>query len=268
MSINIIHLIKHKCPNISNIIGTKNQYWTNVQKVYIQRLEYIKHSAIVGNHNFFWKSIIDDMILFKKERTKLDSFLSDIDSKVKSIYDNICNDKKKVDKLRKILEQLILPQESESKSYDRIAEIYAINYLISQRHLKIIELEFLLQNRKRMDCLIQDTQNNGYLLIDIFSIKIDSSKVESSDNFLKFLSRKILNKYLDKTNNLDSCIYPIRVFPVLWIDQNFSKDYFDHLIDCETEINTEFYMIRGIHNITEDKYQTIFGTIKDLKYLT
>lgn len=268
MTNSIVQIIKSKCPNVVAIIGNKLKFWSSVESVYMERLEFIKKSIAEGNYIKLRKSLIDDMILFRKERTKLNAFLNDIDLKAKTIYESVLNDRKKVDKLRYILEQLILPEKVEPKSYDRIAEIYAIDYLLSRNHLELKDLEYNLTNGRQIDCLFQNTNTQEYILIDFVSINVDTDKVESAEKFAKFLANKLLNKYLYKTADLRTPHYPIRLLPVLWLEEKIFKEYFDLLVASETALNTEFFMLRGIHNVTDKKYQTIFGTISDFKYLS
>jgi hypothetical protein len=267
MSTSIIQIIKSKCPNIASIIGYNPRFWSKVESAYTQRLKLIKTSIEEGNYITVRKSLIDDMILFKKERPKLDALLSDIDLKSKTIYNSIQSDKKNVDKLRSILKELIIPEEKDSKSYDRVAEIYAIEYLLSRKNLKLIELEYKLTNGKRADCLIQNAENHEYVLYDFFSINIDTSKVEDIDNFGKLLVNRIISKYRSKTIDIETQ-YPFRLLPILWIENIILKEYFDFLVDSETLLNTEFFMLRGIYNITDNQFLTLFGPIRDFKYLT
>lgn len=267
MMTNIQQMLKNKCPNIVTIIGEKAKFWSQVELTYLQRIEFIKGEIKDKNYITIRKSLIDDIILFKSERIKLTAFLFDIDLKVKTIYDNFYNNKRNVDKLRSILQQLVLPEKENPKSYDRIAEIYAIEYLLTRKHLKIVELEHGLSNGKHADCLIQVDENGEYLLLDFFSINVDTCRVESPEKFGKYLVDRIIKKYKSKTCNLQTLDYPFRLLPILWLEDKILKDNFDMLVDSETNLNTEFFTLRGIENITERKYHTLFGPISDFKYL-
>ena len=262
----ILQIIKSNCPNIVSIIGGKVKFWSKVESGYLQRLALIQASIQEKNYISIRKTLIDNIILFKSERDKLSAFLRDIDFKVKTIYDNFSNNKTKVKELRIILKELILTDFKDSKSYDRIAEIYAINYLLSRKKIKIIELEYSLSNGKHIDCLIQNVENGENVLLDFVSINVDSSKVETPEKFGKFLADRIVKKYTEKTCNLKTLDYRFRVFPILWLEDRILKENFDLLVNSETNLNTEFYLLRGIENITEKKYHYLFGSIDELKY--
>lgn len=45
-----------------------------------------------------------------------------------------------------------------------------------------------------------------------------------------------------------------------------SKENLDLLLDSETILNTEFYILKGIENITDKKFNYLFGTVDELKY--
>lgn len=260
----VLQILNSNCPNIVSIVGNNDKFWSKVESRYLQRLAFLQTSIQEKNYLSIRKTLIDNIILFKSERNKLSAFLHDIDFKVKTIYDNFSSNKTKVDKLRPILKQIILTDFKESKSYDRIAEIYAIHYLISRKKIKIIELEYKLTNRKNIDCLVQNVENGEYILLDFVSI--NSSKVETPEKFGRWLADKIVLKYTQKTCNLVKLDYPFRVFPILWLEDKILKDNFDLLVDSETNLNTEFYILRGIENITDNKYHYIFGSIDELKY--
>lgn len=259
-------ILRISCPNIITIIGDKTKFWSKVEIAYSKRIDYIKKAIQDENYISLRKSFIDHLFLFKEDRDKSIAFLKDIDLKAKSIYDHLSNSKSNIDKLRSILEQLVLPETEDSKSNDRIAEIYAIDYLLSRKNIRIIELEYGLSNGKHIDCLIQNTDNNETVLVDFFSIIIDSSKVENSEKLGNFLISRIIKKYKTKTSNLKTLDCRFRVFPILWVDNIVLKENLDFLVDSESIINTEFCMLKGIENITEKKYHYVFGTIDELKY--
>ena len=249
------------------IIGTKKKFWSQVELKYLQRLVFIKRLIQDENYKLVRTSFIDNLIFFKAEKDKLTSFLHDIDISVKTLYDNFYESKSKVDKLRSILMQLILPIIEDSKAYDRIAEIYAINYLLCQKRIKIIELEYGLSNGKHIDCLIQNIENGENILLDFLSINVESNKVENQEKFGEFLIYRIKKKYTEKMFGLQALDYRFKVFPILWIEDKILKENFDFLFDSETILNTNFYMLRGIENITENKFHTVFGPIDEFKYL-
>jgi len=262
----IQQLLEVNCPNIVTIIGKKVKFWSKVELRYLQRLNFIEELVQEKNYRSLRITLIDNLILFKSEREKLTAFLHDIDVIVKAINDNFYGCKTKIDKLRYILEQLILPEIESPKSYDRIAEIYAINYLLSQKRIRIIELEYRLSNGKHIDCLIQNIENGENFLLDFISINVDGSKVETSEKFGKWLTDKVIKKYSEKTINLKLLDYQFKVFPILWIENKILKENLELFEDSETNFNTEFYFLRGIENITENKYHTMFGSIKEMKY--
>ena len=192
------HIIDNICPNIVTIIGEKKKFWSKTENVYQKRLGYIKNEINKNKDISLRKSFIDNLIASKYEKNESLAFMREIDSRVKTIYDNFKNDKNLIDKFRQILEQLILPEEKESKSYDRIAEIFSIEYLISKKQLQIIQLEYKLDNGKQIDCLLKNIQNGINLLIDFYSINVDTNKVETPELFGKFLAERIIKKYLSK----------------------------------------------------------------------
>lgn len=257
------NILSTYCPNIVLIIGDKHKYWQDVNSKYLERLSFIKNEVKEHQSVTIRRSIIDNIIESRKQKEPKE-FLSDIDTKVKFINSKIENNKNLVDKLKRILQELIIPEKEESKSYDRVAEIYSIHYLLNLEVFQIVDMEYQLSNGKCIDCLIKEKSTGAHLLLDFVSIYADSSKIESDEKLVKLLAHRISRKYMKKTENLDSLPYNFRIFPIVWTEQHIINKYYDVFCNTSTEFSEEIFSLIGIQNITEDKYYYKFGPISKI----
>ena len=263
----IKQILDKRCPNIVEIIGKdKIKFWSKVDLKYNSRLAFIKNELNNKRDVSIRKSIIDNLIASKDERNEAEAFLKEIDFRIGRVYEDFKRDNKLIDKFRHILQQLILTEIKDSKSIDRVGEIFAIDYIVLKKQLKIIELESKLENGKHLDCLVKSIDSDKIMFFDFLSINIDTCKVESQEGLSKLLIHRIVTKYEDKVKNIEKLNIPFKVFPILWLEIDLLRKYHSFLSESESILNTDFYVLTGIENITDENFQYKFGTINELNY--
>lgn len=259
---NEIQLILYNyCPDVVNIIGEKKKFWKKVMTRYLDRLFLINNVVIERKSYISRRSFLDNLIFSKKESNESNNFMFDINERVKRIFKKIGSNKKLLDKLRSILEQLILPEIDEPKSYDRVGEIYALDYIISMENVEIIEMEFKLSNGKKADCLFLNKENQRKFLIDFVSINIDAEKVESSDSLANFLIKRIIRKYEQKTINLKAIDYEFRILPIIWTEPELIQKYNELFRESYSRINEEFCTLKSYKSVSDNKFYFTFGQV-------
>ncbi|MBI9055980.1 MAG: hypothetical protein JEY96_19315 [Bacteroidales bacterium] len=254
-------ILSSYCPDIVDIIGEKKKFWKKVRLKYLDRLSLIKNVTLEKKSYISRRSFLDNLISSKNESDESKAFMLDINYRVKNIYREISSKKELLDKLRSILEQLILPEIDEPKSYDRVGEIYALDYIISLENIEILEMEYKLENGKRIDCLLLNKGKNKKFLIDFLSINIDPEKVESSDGLTKLLLNRILPKYKQKTINLKTIDYSFKVLPIIWIEPELIEKYIGLFKESRTAINEEICTLIMFKSVTDNKYYFTFGQV-------
>lgn len=138
--------------------------------------------------------------------------------------------------LKEIIKNLILTIDSNPKSMNndyrnRLNEILVFNRLSECENINVSFIEKKLENGKTCDFECEH-KDGTTILIEVLSINnLNVSKQDNSQTFGDFISKKVENKFLDKTKGLLT-LPNIKIIPIL--------EYTESLENFKIKLNYEF----------------------------
>jgi hypothetical protein len=121
-----------------------------------------------------------------------------------------------------------------TKYLDYIGELAVINNLIKSKIYRLEKVEFKLASQKKIDFEIKRIEDGKLFLVEVYSIHLDSNKIENDDlKIRKFLDYRLANKVESKKSDTDFFLVPVLWGG--WRDIKVYSDYFKrnkmHLIN-------------------------------------
>lgn len=251
------------CPFMNQLLSQDKEFWERVYYKYIKKLNYLKSELRQNKSVETKKTFIDYLLEYRLGNHESIHLLKEIDNRANNVYNNLPFNLQ--NKFKTVLRELIENFDNkQSKSFDRIAEIFSLHFIMDLKELEIIDLEYPLPNKKSIDCLLFDKKLNKEILIDFYSIHTRVEKIESSELFIKFLIKRITDKFKVKTENIgeNDLINKIRILPIIWSDLDILIKYKDIFVESNTIINEEFFTLYGIRNSETNECFSIFKPVR------
>lgn len=205
---NLKSFTKQFCPFLFEIIGDKEFIWNDISSKFGKKLENANVKILDEGGIIIENSL--PVLLGKAEQgdnlSKI--FLSFIDSEIKILYNSVPTKLK--DKVIGLFRRLFMEfdkaeQVKPNPTYlNGLSEILAINKLIKSGDYELEAIEENLANNKCADFSLLHGVTKVKSFVEIYNIHVESSKVEDFESFKKFMDDRIIQKYSDKTNGLDT----------------------------------------------------------------
>jgi hypothetical protein len=238
-----IALIKHYIPSLFEIFSPGRSQEKNIQQAYENRLSHIQQSIAEGLiyeakealFDLFWDANDGD----DDASLKLEFIERTIASLNQRVPTNLKNG------IGKICYKMIIDMpEDESKYVTYLSELATLNTFLLDDRITLLSYESKLTNGRPIDFQLQ--LDGEQCLIEVLTILIDHSKIESAENFANFLQGRLeqkINYKFDQLNNLPRFI----VVPVIWCtDGGNFLEYVDIVRRIREEYGfVSYFMIYG-----------------------
>jgi hypothetical protein len=233
-------LFKKYLPHFFNVFPQNDPKWRVIQTKYRERCNQ-RNTAIQKKGIFEAESTLFDCLWdASHEDKKTQALLKFIDEIIGELRDLLTSEH--FDGLRRICLEMVINFDvnlddarfPESRTHTKISEL-ALLYkllkderLIEGKDIKFLGIEYKLRNGKTVDFAF--TANQGVEFVEVMSINIDVSKIESEEDLSDFLEWRYERKFNEKLGKIPIPELGGRLLlaPVIWGKINNLEPYIDY----------------------------------------
>jgi hypothetical protein len=226
----LLKLVKQNLPKTFHLTGISDLETEKKTSDYIKRINELSPDYILERPHCLF-----DWILFASTGDKKAiSFLNYIDNQCSSLLETV--EPRFRNQISGVIRNMLFTMDAASIQPNNpaymnfLGEIIGLMYLLnsSNNNYQLVEIEGSLLNGKSADFVFRNKESGELIYIEFVSYhNIDPNKIESDEEFIKFLEKKFDDKISYKTENLDSEgnlltisgeKVPFAILPIIWTE--------------------------------------------------